>query len=647
MNIQKISDISGHDINKIFTPFFKDGISFIKFFHAYKYFIVGNKNAQIFYIYELYPSTNLRINQNFEYNHRIIYSFYRGITNASINNIEWSSCKNFISISSKKGTIHVYYLPKIESQIFENHSNFNYKKFHDLYQNVSQAIKIEKIKFGNFFSSNLHYQTFANLISNFRINIESLSPEFKTLLSISKSERFLNLPILFCLCENSPTLHVYVLVKDKSKETVEKNETNSIKMKDILLSNYRAIYTKKISFLLNFSNPKNEVDPNYLDLLKKGKSIYIPHLITESMKMKQLIEIETTEKNYAPLQINPLFCFNLYIPNKLESNDQLKIVKDTYKSISSEINHNQVNDIGKKFEKSINEISPKNECIDNTSSNENQIEILRNSKNNNLNKSKRNSNDCNKTENEISHIYKTNGFSKNNPQNLKKKSIYKSGYSSYKNISICEKTNFTPYYIIKGKTNSLGMRKFSNYEEVDNQGNSSRNDIQVSEKILCQDLLYVPKEFNNENRIIALNSDSFNENMVFHPKLIIQPYQFFQNNKSSYPKLSNSISDKSSSKENSICTNNQKLDNLIATSFQTSNDINRNSIQLCSNINGEVDSINSINSNHFNFFKSKETFLESQIKLAMETNIIENFKTNVAQVKIYNDYNIDENYMGK
>ena len=50
-------------------------------------------------------------------------------------------------------------------------------------------------------------------------------------------------------------------------------------MKDILLSNYRAIYTKKISFLLNFSNPKNEVDPNYLDLLKKGKSIYIFFLL--------------------------------------------------------------------------------------------------------------------------------------------------------------------------------------------------------------------------------------------------------------------------------------------------------------------------------------------------------------------------------
>ena len=47
------------------------------------------------------------------------------------------------------------------------------------------------------------------------------------------------------------------------------------------------------------------------------------------------------------------------------------------------------------------------------------------------------------------------------------------------------------------------------------------------------------------------------------------------------------------------------------------------------------------------FFKERENFIENQIKLAMETNIIENFKINEAQVKIYNEYKIDDNYLTK
>jgi hypothetical protein len=74
-NFQILSYVSGEEIEKIFVPFFNEGISIIKFFHAYEYFIVGNKNSQIFYIYELYPATNLKNNKTIEYHHRIVYSF--------------------------------------------------------------------------------------------------------------------------------------------------------------------------------------------------------------------------------------------------------------------------------------------------------------------------------------------------------------------------------------------------------------------------------------------------------------------------------------------------------------------------------------------------------------------------------------------
>ena len=68
----------------------------------------------------------------------------------------------------------------------------------------------------------------------------------------------------------------------------------------------------------------------------------------------------------------------------------------------------------------------------------------------------------------------------------------------------------------------------------------------------------------------------------------------------------------------------------------------------CSKNNNEKsDELETKRSIHMSFFKERENFIENQIKLAMETNIIENFKINEAQVKIYNEYNIDDNYLTK
>src|SRR5690606_4761989 len=44
----------------ISVPFFEDGVSIVKFFHDGRYFLVGNKNAQMFYLYENFPQSNLK-----------------------------------------------------------------------------------------------------------------------------------------------------------------------------------------------------------------------------------------------------------------------------------------------------------------------------------------------------------------------------------------------------------------------------------------------------------------------------------------------------------------------------------------------------------------------------------------------------------
>jgi len=644
INLKDLSDVSGEEIKKIFVPFFNEGISIIKFFHASKYFIVGNKNSQIFYIYELYPATNLKNNKTFEYHHRIVYSFYRGLTNASINNIEWSSCKNFLTISSHKGTIHIYYLPKIDCQVFDNHSNFNYRTFQEIYQNVAQAVKIEKIRFGNFFNNNIFFKTYAKILTNFRIEVESLPSELRENLVNSRSERYVNYPILLSLSDNEPVLNLFIIYKEKSlnKEHLQKNDnSNPMKVKEKLVSNHIVSCFKKLSFNLNITNPKIEVEPNYLELIKKTKMLDLSHSIKKAKKLKEQIELETTEKNYAPIQINPLFNFNTYKAKKIEITIQSKFHKKSIDILNNNSNSgsHDHNSNPKISQNSIFQVCSKFDNNESFSQYENQGNYLRNSVTNNNNVTGKRISVISKNENENSQENYPD-FQSHKITDLKRKSINNNFSHNNNSNQVQKRNNLTSYYIRKGKTNVSRMRTYSNYEEIENPYNSSINDLIVSEKLLCQDLEYYPKQFKNEKKINAIKSDSIYDNFIYQPKLIIQPNLFFGNNRLPYAKLNSSISDKSSSKDNSLCTINQTTD-------LSANYGNLQNNNVMKSIHQNMSEVDSSNMNHNSFFRSKENFLENQIKIAMETNIIENFKTNEAQVKIFNEYKIDENYLGK
>jgi hypothetical protein len=70
------------------------------------------------------------------------------------------------------GTVHIYYLPKLDCQAFDNHSNFNYRFFQEIYH--AQAVKIVKIRFGNFFNNNIFFKIYSKILTNFRMEVESL-----------------------------------------------------------------------------------------------------------------------------------------------------------------------------------------------------------------------------------------------------------------------------------------------------------------------------------------------------------------------------------------------------------------------------------------------------------------------------------------
>lgn len=117
-------------------PFF-ESVSFLKFSPSGRLLLIANENCQYFYVYELLPSTGLRVqgtggpnNQSIGFLPpdkqelvRLQYYLYRGITSANVTDVQFVSSSNknsdleqLIVINTSNGTSHIYNLAKYQSQ---------------------------------------------------------------------------------------------------------------------------------------------------------------------------------------------------------------------------------------------------------------------------------------------------------------------------------------------------------------------------------------------------------------------------------------------------------------------------------------------------------------------------------------------------
>jgi len=218
-------------LNNVNIPFFNDGIGSLQFLNKGKFFIVGNKNSQMFYIYENFPASNLKHDTDMQakrsvYRNKISYSVFRGITKGVINNIDLSSCNKYLIISSNKGTFHLFAVPNKNEQINENSSLFDYEYYNESNNKIFNAVNIEKIKYSGFIENcgNYVYKTASKLLSGCKVDLDEIDAEVKKHIVKTNFAKKLNANLLLNFSEYDCSVNLHLIHSEKS----EKMDDNGI-----------------------------------------------------------------------------------------------------------------------------------------------------------------------------------------------------------------------------------------------------------------------------------------------------------------------------------------------------------------------------------------------------------------------------------
>ena len=92
------------------NPHYLEKASHIQFSTSGRLLIVSNEQSQYFYIYKIFPTTELWSNPERLPCAQLAYSLFRGYTPAEISDIGFSMNDEWLTISTENGTTHIYYL---------------------------------------------------------------------------------------------------------------------------------------------------------------------------------------------------------------------------------------------------------------------------------------------------------------------------------------------------------------------------------------------------------------------------------------------------------------------------------------------------------------------------------------------------------
>ena len=146
--------------NQLLLPYFNEKIGFIKLSNLH--LIVGNRENQMFYIFQYYSQTNskypLKKGESKD-TFKLIYSIWRGYSGGPLSSFDISKDERYCIITSTKGTNHIFFLPKRENQLIEviNYPNYSnkedtgYEKLNEiLNMKIINVEEIEKINHNNY-----------------------------------------------------------------------------------------------------------------------------------------------------------------------------------------------------------------------------------------------------------------------------------------------------------------------------------------------------------------------------------------------------------------------------------------------------------------------------------------------------------------
>ena len=313
--------------NQLLLPYFNEKIGFIKMVDLY--LIVGNRENQMFYIFQYFAPTNnkySKTNENVSNTYKLIYSIWRGYQGGSLSCLNMSRDKRYCILTSKKGSNHIYYLPKRENQIVEilnypsysNKEDTGYQKWNEiLNDNIINVEEIEKINHNNYkdTENSLFY---SELIELEQFHLDNNVPdEIKNQIKNLNKNKYMNLINngRYFIILNDNFVYFYMIFNNESV----------VKMKKIQLK----LSDEPGEIELNKANINKGLFHNF----NKNK---------EEKKIEETFDNESTNLSFfSTPQLNPLFSFHKL--NNWNNNKEMNEIP-FYENICNDLDYSDLDE---------------------------------------------------------------------------------------------------------------------------------------------------------------------------------------------------------------------------------------------------------------------------------------------------------------
>ena len=330
--------------NQLLLPYFNEKIGYIKLTDLY--LIVGNRENQMFYIFQYYAPTNIKYSLNEENEgskYKLIYSIWRGYQGGPLSSFDISKDKRYCILTSKKGTNHVYFIPKRENQIIEiinfpgysNKEDTEFKKLNEiLNMKVINLDEINKINHSNYndAENSLFY---SKIIEIDQLSLENnFSDEAKEKIKELNKNRFTNLINngRYFIILNDNFAYLYMIFDNNSIIKIKKIQLKLIEDSGLLEQNKRNI-NKNIYYNFNKDTNEKNIEESF-DNESTNLSFF------SSTHLNPLFSFHTLKKGYENGIGNDDIAFYENICNDLEYTE---LNKDSNKKMNENENNPKVN----------------------------------------------------------------------------------------------------------------------------------------------------------------------------------------------------------------------------------------------------------------------------------------------------------------
>lgn len=330
--------------NQLLLPYFNEKIGYIKLTDLY--LIVGNRENQMFYIFQYYAATNIKYSLNEENEgskYKLIYSIWRGYQGGPLSSFDISKDKRYCILTSKKGTNHVYFIPKRENQIIElinfpgysNKEDTGYKKLNEiLNMKVINLDEINKINHNNYndAENSLFYSKIIEIDQLYLEN--NFSDEAKEKIKELNKNRFTNLINngRYFIILNDNYVYLYMIFDNNSIIKIKKIQLKLIEDSGLLEQNKGNI-NKNIYYNCNKHINEKNIEESF-DNESTNLSFF------STTHLNPLFSFHTLKKGYENDIDNDNIAFYENICNDLEYTE---LNKDSKRKLSDNENNPKIN----------------------------------------------------------------------------------------------------------------------------------------------------------------------------------------------------------------------------------------------------------------------------------------------------------------